>query len=406
MIQLTLQNQRTAIEQALLDTLRLAFLQRQTAADVAALQALDVSAASDGALCYVTAVGKVYTFSYYSGAVQALPQVVAPTTPPPKYAGARWLQSSSQVNWGPNHLAPLAARTSGYCQAVELYRGKDKGQEGLDQALTAIGDVKPSILLRWEAHRPRSASCGYPGSYYEVKHTYSIWCISENDRGEPWSLWGDPVVADTGANGMSAQVEYLLAGLHGSQPGEPRGNLQLQGLMWCEIGDTTNIAEDYQQRRFVNAVELRVGCRFPVPDEDLVAMPPGSIWTEDRLADAGPQKVFDAQNYIAQGYEVTVGTGLTRTFPLGVAVVGGTPTSSTPPVHTFPASSDVYRDLTTDGVVHYLAVFPGSQPPPVTAGALRLGVTTTDASSIVSDRLLCSSSYLFRAAYQVVPPAP
>jgi len=59
---------------------------------------------------------------------------------------------------------------------------------------------------------------------------------------------------------------------------------------------------------------------------------------------------------------------------------------------TFAATSDTYRDLKPDGTWTYVAVAAGSKPPPVTSGALRVAVTTTDGASITGDRFLCSSS--------------
>jgi hypothetical protein len=399
--QLTLLNQRTLIEQALLDTLRLAFLQRQTVADVAHLQALDVSAGYDGMLCFVTAVGLVYELRMFSGAAQSLPTIAQPTTAPAPYTGARWIQSTSQVHYGPNHLTPLNARTAGYCKVIDLFRG----QGGTDEAMLALLETKPSMLLLWQSTEPGPASAGYPGSYYAPTHTYAVWCVSENDRGAPWAVWGDPVVVDPGANGMAAQVEYLFAGLSGSEPGAPRGNLGLKGLLWCEMGATTLIMEDVFQRIFITSTQIKVYCRFACPDEDLVHMPPAAIFVEDRIAQTGASADFDSQNYVAQGYMFPAPqSGRAIAYPASVAVVGGTPVSSTPAGHTMPAKSLTYRDLNPDGTFTYLATALGQDPPPVTAHALRVGVTTTDATNIVYDQILCSCSLSYRASHQVVPP--
>jgi len=212
------------------------------------------------------------------------------------------------------------------------------------------------------------------------------------------------VNGDIGANEMSAQIEYLMAGLHGSEAGAPRGNLGLQGLLWCEIGDTVNVDENLMERRFINATEVRVLCRIPVPDEDLVAIPPGVIRVQPRLEDTGAARTFDSSNYVTQGYQLADGPGLTRSWAAGVAVVAGTPVSSTPAPVTFAADRDTYRDLKPDGTFVYQAVIRGGVPPVLSAGAMRVGVTTTDSTSIVQDKVLCSTSILFRDTYQVVPP--
>lgn len=397
--QLTLQNQRTLIEQQILGTLRLCFLRRQTVADVTALQALDVSAGFDGALCYVTSVGLVYELRMFSGATQNLPTIVQPTTAPTGHAGARWIQSTSQVNEGPNHNAPLRSKQTGYCRVVDLFRG----QGATDEAMLALLETKPSMLLVRSPSPPQPASSGYPGSYYEFTHLYDVWCASQNDRGAPYSVWDDPVTADPGVNTMIGQVEHLFAGLQGSVPQEPRGNLGLKGLLWCEIGTSTDLADDQFQHIFLTSTQIKVYCRFPSRDEDLVTLPPATFNVEDRLAMTGASPGFDVNNYVRQGYMFPPQGPLTVTYPASVAVVAGAPIMSTPASHTFGAAVLTYRDLNPDGTFTYLATVFGVPPPPVTTGALRVGVTTTDGSSIVNDRILCSTSLAFRAPAQIVP---
>lgn len=403
MITLTLANHQAQVEKALVDTLRLAFLQRQALPDVPALKALDISAGADGALVYVQDQGRVYVLDLYSTAAEALPLIAAPTTPPSRYQTARWVRSASTVNYGPNQLAPLNARQAGFMKMVDLFAGRG----GTDQGMLAVMASTPALLLLFTGDDLRPQSCGYPGSLYENTLSYQVWAFSGCYRGAPWALWGTPVAQDAaldpGVHAIVGQVRHVLAGLSGSDPDAPRGYLGLQGVAWVEVGGAEVLSEDEDQRLFVTSLEIRVKTRFYCPDESTTAIPPATVRIEERLAASGRAKTFDRANYIAQGYLVEVGPGLTRTLGPGVAVVGGTPVASTPGAHTFGARRDIYRDLKPDGTLVWTETLVGYPEPPAVAGALRVGVTTTDSSAVIGDRLLCSASVAFRGPYQIAP---
>lgn len=391
---LTVLNHRTVVEARLLETLRLAFKVRRTAADVAALAALDVALEGallfeDGALCYVTAEDQVFILSLYSGAA-ASADVVIPTTLPTNYARARWLRADNPLNFGPNYNAPLRRRTAGYCKAVELFDGQGSTDEAMEQVLA----VRPAMWLQWTDDNPAPMSCGYPGSHYRNTLDFQVMVISECNREGPWALWGSPysaeAAADPGLDQMIGQIRKVLAG----------SRLGIAGVERTEIGRARVLSEDNARRLFVGAVDIKVILYFYIPDEDLVAT---RIDVEPRLADTGGAEAFDPLNYIAQGYQVTAGPGLTRSWAPGIAVIEGAAVSSTPADTTFTASVDTYRDLGADGAWTMTEVPVGYPAPPQADGTLRVGVTTTDASDILQDRILCSSSVLFRAAYQVVP---
>ncbi len=403
MITLTLANHQAQVERALVDTLRLAFLQRQALPDIAAVKALDISAGADGALVYVASEGRVYSLDLYSTAAEALPLIVAPTIPPARYQTARWIQSQSAVNYGPNQLAPLNARQAGFMRAVDLFAGRG----GTDQGMLAVMATKPALLLLFTGDDLRAQSCGYPGALYENTLSYQVWAFSACYRGAPWALWGTPVAQDAqldpGVHAIIGQVRHVLAGLSGSDVDAPRGYLGLQGVAWVEIGGAEVLSEDEDQRLYVTALDIKVKCRFYCPDESTTAIPPAVVRIEERLADTGRSRSFDRANYIAQGYLVEVGPGLTRTLGPGVAVVGGTPVASTPGAHTFGAGRDTYRDLRADGTLVWTETPAGYPEPPAVVGALRVGVTATDGTAVIGDRLLCCASVAFRGPYQIAP---
>ena len=105
------------------------------------------------------------------------------------------------------------------------------------------------------------------------------------------------------------------------------------------------------------------------------------------------QGIFDRLNYVAQGYTLAVGPGFVRSYTSGVAMLAGTAVASTPAGVTLSASKDTYRDLNPDGTITYSAVANGAAAPALTSGALRIARTVTDSAGIVSDDILCSSSF-------------
>lgn len=390
---LTVINHRTQVEDRLIDTLRLAFKERRVAADVAALAALDVALEGallfeDGALCYVTAENCVFVLSLYSGAA-ASADVVVPATLPSNYARARWLRSSNPLNFGPNYNAPLRRRAAGYCKAVEIFNGQGSTDEAMEQVLAQ----RPAMWLQWTGDQPRPQSAGYPGAYYKNTLDFQIMVVSECNREGPWTMWGSPYSAeasdDPGIDRMIGEIRKVLAG----------SRLGLDGVERTEIGAARILSEDNGRRLFIATVDIEVRVYFYIPDEDLVA---NRIDVQPELVDTGAEQ-FDPMNYIAEGYQVTAGPGLSFTYPSGIAMIEGAAVTSTPDPKTFTAEMDTYRDLNPDGTFTYQEVPVGYAAPPLTEGAMRVGVTTTDATDIVQDKILCSSAFVFHAAYQVVP---
>lgn len=393
---LTVLNHRTAVEERLIDTLRLAFKVRRTAADVAALAALPVATAEgqvlyeDGALCYVTAEDDVWTLSLYSGAA-ASADVVVPAAPPTNYARVRWLRSTNPLNFGPNYNAPLRRRQAGYCKAVEIWNG----QGGTDEAMAKVLAVRPALWLQWTGDRPQGQSAGYPGAYYKNTLLFQVMVVSQCNRPGPWTMWGSPygdeAAADPGLDQMIGQIRKVLAG----------SRLGLgTDVERTEIGAVEVVHEDNAARLFIAFVSIEVRLYFYIPDEDLIAT---RIDVQPELVDTGGAARFDPLNYIAQGYQVTPGPGLSWTWPAGIAMIDGVGVSSTPDPRTFGAELDTYRDLNPDGTFTYVEVPIGAPAPPVTADALRVGMTRTSSTDILQDRILCSSAEVFRNAYQVVP---
>lgn len=389
---MTLANYKTQVEQALVQVLRLALATRGTVADLAALAALDVSALAHGGLAYVTDQTRVYQLDMYSTAAHSSPNVIAPTTAHPVYAGARWVRVTSAATYGPNWRAPLHARSTGICRAVELYQG----QEGEEAQFTRLLAQTPSLMLEANQDEPRPLSCGAPGSLYRSELPLTLTFFSDNYRGSPWAGHGSPTslgeTDDPGPAALIGEVRRILAGI----------DLGLDGVDRVEIGSSRLVDEQLAERYQVWEMDLTVLCFPRVPDEDLDS--PTVIQGQPELTDTAAGK-FDIQNFVSAGYHVAVPDpgSLTATPAAGTAIVGGVAVSSTPLAKAFTASRDTYMDLKADGTFTYVEAYLGHPAPSVTTGALRVGRVVTDETKIVSFTYLCSTSMVYRAYYQIAP---
>lgn len=378
------------VEEALLDVLSLAFQKREAEQpDLATLRtAFTPQLLKDRALVYVAAEDRVYRWDRYSTLPDDGLEVIAPTPATTPDAG-RWLRVTSSVFFGPNSNLPLQSRRQGYCKTVLLYRG----DESDEQMQEAIYGQKPAMLLEWLSDDPQPWSL-FAGALYKDAHQFNLFIVSECLRGTPAGPWGSALAAeaatDPGINEMVGQVRKVLAGV-------PLG---IRNLEHVEIGPARKVEERLAERLFIYSISFFVRTNFYIPDEDLE---PLALQASPRLADQGPAEAdFDPLNYVAQGYLVPPGPGLSRTYGVGIAFIGGAAVSSTPPPVTFAASSDIYRDLKPDGTLTYLTVARGAPPPPVPAGALRIGRTRTGGTAIESDQWLCSSSLALGSFFKVL----
>src|SRR5207248_4386364 len=105
------------------------------------------------------------------------------------------------------------------------------------------------------------------------------------------------------------------------------------------------------------------------------------------------QTAFDKNNYIQSGLTIAVGAGLTQAPANGTAMIASVEVDvNNAPAHAFAPNRATWRDLNPDGTFTYLETFTDDFPPPVTSGALRIGVTYTDFSDVTGDRLLAATA--------------
>ena len=365
---LTHRNAATLVERAVYDAVNRALRKRQpAAADIAALRARVTKGAgasgfarSDRELVFVTSKAVCYEWSTASAAVDDGDLVVKPAD-----AGAtgRWLKTASMVQ-------------TGYLRDVRLYEGEQSEDELLERLL----GVTPSVAILWRGSANEPAS-QVSGALYRYEADFALWAASQNYRGSAQSeaVVGSAVAAeaayDPGANAIVGDLKAALAGRTGEE-------LVQAGISYCEVGREEPVFRSLAERRFVFSLDLRVHAAVHSPDSDLVALSEAAL--QYQLGDLHAQTSLDAANYVVSGIRVAVG-GLTAAISAGSAKVAGATVAYAGQTRTFAATRWTYRDLSPAGTLTFLETAPFADPPAVTAGALRVGVTYSDAAGVDDD---------------------
>lgn len=373
MADLALRTSLTTVEQALWLQLLLAYGKRlPVAATVAALRTAYTSPGrSPSDLVYVTAAAYAYRWSRYSTAADDGDAVIKPSDNP---TAGRWLKTTSTV-------------TSGYAQTVRVHPDED----AYENFLIRGRGQRPSLHVVWLGETKVSRSLTV-GALYVSRSRYAIRALSQSLRDNAEAAVGSEIAAeaavDPGAHTLIGDLEDNLAG----------STLSTTGVHRIELGPMTRTTTALGGRSLVESVEITVFSTVHRPDTDGVTLDDPRTLDVTRKLAAGE---YDTDNVVTSGYTVAVGAGLTKTPATGTGVVGGTAVSSSPASKTFTASRDTYRDLTTAGAFVYQEVLNGAQAPDVTAGAMRVGVTVTDASAVVWDQMLCATFVTFGATDRV-----
>lgn len=377
---LTLATALTNIEQALQRVIRLDLQQRRSAvATIAALRAVPAQGASGPAikdgdpLRYVTAVGACYDWSAFSSAVDNGTSVIRPTDIDAGKPG-RWLLTTSTV-------------TSGYLKSVILWNGEFRRKEFESR----IYADRPCVAIMWEGSRNAQRST-VAGAIFDYEARFTILCVSANLRDEQQTVYGSAIsaeaAADPGAVTILGAVKKTLA----DENKRADEKLDLGGsVKQINLGEEGIEDVDLDERRAIISLDVSVMCSIENADDAATEHKDvDAIYAQAHRVVLNEQAEFDDDNYVASGYTFAAGA-LTQTPASGSAVVGGITVSSAPAQRTFGARTDTYRDLKLDGTFAYHEVANGLDEPDVTTGALRVGVTVTDSTSVIYDRMIAAT---------------
>ena len=363
------------VQTAITECLELAYgWRRVTAPTVAALAVADVGSIPDRSLGFVEAEGTVYRLLKASTLAVNHPYVVETGN-----NTGRWIQQFTTMTLGPNFQRPLHRIRDGYARKVEEWAGQD------DEALERIFAQTPAFTV--ELIEDSLASEAYRhGGVYRVKWKFVIHCWARNLRHGRDALLGSDQAEDSGVEPergawrMVGDVRYLLAGTDlGIGP----------QIMRCSVDGSGRVPEsDLAQRKFRAEVDIEVLGSVHRMDEDLL-QPQISVERYDVGHPVG--QTFDPRNFVANGLKIVDSESSLVASPVpGAAVIEGGLVSVVPATWSFAPNAWTYRDLTPDGEFHYSATAPNADPPAQYPGSLRVGLSVTDASGIVSDQFLCS----------------
>jgi len=390
MAALTFRTALAQIEMALVRTLRLALLERQTVADVAALQALLVLGESgqptvtDGQPIFVTAKGKNYQWSRSSEAVHDGDTVVRPTEVAVTKPG-RWLLTTSDV-------------ATGYLKSVNYWQGETKKKEFQARILAE----RPSVAVVWEGsdNAPRST---IPGAIYDYPCRFSVWCIDENLRPDYEVMLGSGYEADEDHPGVIAIMGDVKAEL-ANQNKSRTDKLGLGGgVKLVSLGSEDMEDADLAERVMVLSLGVEVIGSIENRDADSEHVAIESVYVQQQLGAANEQGERDADNYVVSGLRVLPQVGLTATPSSGSVVIDGTEVPVTPAPHSFTAYSDTYLDVDDAGSITYVSVGNDDDEPEVTTGSIRVARIVTDALGVVGYEPISATARDFGEPFKALP---
>jgi phage gp37-like protein len=389
-MELLLEQSIAQVEQALLDTVTLALKHRPFVTDIDALRTRSTRGASGGParsdrdLVYVASVANVYGWVQASTAPDDGDTVIQPSD---GGGTGRWLKAATSVRLAG---APIATLPTGFLKVVVLHNG-----DFSDEVLRArIYGQAPCVAIHFagEDHTPLSQ---IPGALYGYTLRFELWSVSRNYREGPEAAIGSPIpteaARDPSVMKIHGSLKKLLAGQDLGQP----------GIKYIEIGQGRLEEADESERIFVMSLGIEVRGSIHNADAPVELTRPTEIDVQESFASPGDGAAFDDSNYVVSGLDVPLGMGFTKTISAGSAFIANALVNVPPFVGTFAISSDTYRDLLPSREWALVGVTAGDAPPPIPPGALRIGVTTTDAFGVVADRFMASSEATYEHGDQV-----
>ncbi len=384
------------LEDALRDAVLYALGKRSIAAtSVAELRALTTrgatgSAMHDDMLAALTLTGVTSSFRW-NGQSTATDDGALVIKPDDVTGNGRWL------NWtSPMRLAPTVGGNSYYLH--ELTSGPlervillDRNMDDAEVSKLIFGQV-PSVIIEATDDTPADMT-QITGHRWDTQYHFTVSTITQNLRDRRQAAQGSKFSGEStlGANKIDGLIQTLLGGtqLYGV----------LDGIRNVQVGRGYNWISEQAQRRVIRGRAFVILATVENPaapnDTGLVEEIDAQAELTDLGDDASDPWDLD-DDVVTEGLSVGLGVGLSgKTVRAGVATIAGETVTFVGEMRDFTASVATYRDLNPDGTMTYVEAGIFETEPPVTDGALRVGVTTTDGSGIIADRLIARS----RVAY-------
>jgi hypothetical protein len=389
---------QTVLENALRDVILQALGVRLPAvATVAALRAFQTmgpsgtSMRSDDDLVYIS--GSSITSYRWNSISTVADNGAGVIKPNDVTANGRWVQWTSNVRFsttvGGNSIT-LDQVSSGPLAQVILV---DKRYTKDEMANLIVGQV-PAVIIEAHGDDPEDVVLDL-GSKWVTRYEFTVTAIAENLRDRREAAQGSTVPGDStyGANTIDGFIKGLLAGTvlndHGAFSDHPVQNVAF-GRGRNEFSDDEMLQRYvFRSRDYV----LQVSEEMPPAPNDVYQ--PTDAFVQAYLTDLHQQATYDPNNYLISGINPTLGGNLAQTLPAGTAQIAGSTVAYAGGAVSFTAWSDVYRDLAPNGTLTLTAVNRGGVPPAQTAGTLRIGFTSTNATIVLADTLIAMQRAAF-----------
>lgn len=382
------------VEQALVSRLALAFKERlPPVADLAALRAIDPRKLYPADLVFVEQVGHVYAWAAGKVEPDNGSSIVAPAGWLNPGTGAPlpgvWVEQTDRTPYARRedaHALQLCAVRDGYMRSVELYQGRPDTPELLNR----FTGRRPALAIRY-AGDSRKRQSRAP-AIYRVEMQFQLIGLSFHPRRGGEALEGAVLpeidsVQDPGLFALLGDADDCVQG----DTDVETGYYHLVPGVDSVLPTGHQIIQELQsQRLFIGASNITVVCTVHRPDRDTERLISVGLTTQAVNQHRALAADLPSADAVLAGLNVEwPGIGL-RTAPrAGRFRVGGSEFALSPPDITFAPSSDVYRYGSPAGELLYQAVPTGSPAPPAPPGALLIGITTTDAGSVVFDEMVC-----------------
>lgn len=300
-------------------------------------------------------------------------------------ANGRWLIVSSSLKY---KGVPLAQITDGVFKEVILHNG-DFNFKTLKERVYGRA---PCCAIHFAGEKYKAKS-QIPGALYDNRVNFEIWAVSRNERDRFEAAVGSPVAAefaeDPGVMRLYGKLKAFLAGsnlgLGGTSPTD------YSGIANVEVTEGDLDYSDLEERVFVMSLHIEVRGSLANPDQAAELEQLARIDAQRNQASVGQSGRFDLTNCITSGLDMPSGIGFSKVIAGGTAVIAGVTVTAAPFTRTFTDSVRTYRDLKPDGTWAFVELAAGQDDPPVTAGALRVGLTVTDAAGVIWDTFVASS---------------
>lgn len=334
-------------------------------------------------LVYVTSLERRFYWWQASTATHNGTSVIAPLD-----AGAtgRWLLVTSSLLF---EGVPLAEIEDGIIEHVIIY----DGDFSFPDLQAKIYGKAPCIAIHFDSEAHKSIS-QVRGALYDYRVKFEIWSVGRDYRDRFEASIGSPLASeiadgDVGVMRIHGKVKKFLAGSDLGLGGT--SETDMSGIDSTEIGDGRLDYSDLANRVFVMALSIEVRGSLANPDAALELEQVTRIDVQRTQSSVGPTGELDVDNCVTSGLSVPLGIGFSKTIEAGTALIDGVVVTAIATSKTFTASVSTYRDLQADGTWLFVEVSESDPTPDPAAGAMRVGLTTTDAAGVIWDQLVAAS---------------